>query len=66
MLLVVYKLFSKIITNRIANNLDSMQSREQAYFQGKFSTVDRTCAVDQVVEKNMTATNHGNYYEKGI
>ena len=51
LLSVVYKLFSKVITNRIADTLDSSQPKEQAGFRSGFSTMDHIHTVNQVIEK---------------
>ena len=42
LLSVAYKLFSKIIANKIANTLIARQHREQAGCTSRFSTTDRT------------------------
>ena len=47
----IYKLFTKIITNRITRTLDENQPREQAGFRKGFSTVDHLHAVNQLIEK---------------
>ena len=51
LLSVVYKLFTKIITNRICRTLDSNQPREQAGFRSGYSTTDHMQAVSQIIEK---------------
>jgi len=47
----IYKLFTKIITNRITSTLDENQPREQAGFRKGFSTTDHLHAVNQLIEK---------------
>ncbi|XP_037780209.1 craniofacial development protein 2-like [Penaeus monodon] len=47
----IYKLFTKIITNRIAKTLDENQPREQAGFRKGFSTIDHLHSVNQLIEK---------------
>ena len=47
----IYKLFTKIITNRITRTLDENQPREQAGFKRGFSTIDHLHAVNQLIEK---------------
>ena len=51
LLSVIYKLFTKIITNRINITLDSNQSREQAGFRSGFSTIDHIHTLNQIIEK---------------
>ena len=51
LLSVIYKLFTKVITNRITETLDSNQPREQAGFRSGFSTTDHIHAVNQIIEK---------------
>ena len=47
----IYKLFTKIITNRITRTLDENQPREQAGFRIGFSTIDHLHAVNLLIEK---------------
>jgi endonuclease/exonuclease/phosphatase family metal-dependent hydrolase len=47
----LYKVFSKIILNRLTKKLDEQQPREQAGFRTDFSTVDHMHVVKQIVEK---------------
>lgn len=47
----VYKVFSKIILNRITISLEENQPREQAGFRKSYSTIDHIQAVTQVIEK---------------
>ena len=51
LLSVLYKLFTKIITNRIGRTLDSNQPREQAGFRSGYSTTDHMQVINQVIEK---------------
>ena len=48
----VYKLFTKIITNRITRELDEQQPREQAGFRKGFSTKDHIFALTQLLERS--------------
>lgn len=47
----VYKIFSKVILERISKKLDENQPREQAGFRRKFSTIDHIHTVKQIMEK---------------
>lgn len=47
----VYKLFSRVITNRLASRLDDFQPREQAGFRKGFSTVDHIHTLRQIIQK---------------
>lgn len=47
----IYKLFSKIILNRITKCLEKEQPREQAGFKVDYSTIDQIQMVKQVMEK---------------
>ncbi|KAI5718070.1 hypothetical protein M8J77_015738 [Diaphorina citri] len=48
---VIYKLFTKIILNRIKNILDENQPPDQAGFRAGYSTMDHLFVVNQVIEK---------------
>ena len=52
LLSVIYKLFTKLLTNRISGQLDFNQPREQAGFRSGFSTTDHIHAINQLVEKS--------------
>lgn len=47
----IYKIFPKIILNRISNTLDENQPKEQADFRKNFSTIDHIHTVKQIMEK---------------
>jgi len=47
----VYKLFTRILTNRLENILDSNQPREQAGFRSGYSTMDHIHTINQLKEK---------------
>ena len=46
-----YKLFSKIVSNRITRTLDKNQPIEQAGFRRGFSTIDHLQTINQLIEK---------------
>eukprot|EP00794_Sanderia_malayensis_P008021 gene8021-8880_t len=48
----VYKLFTKVITNRLSATLDENQPPEQAGFRAGFSTIDHMHTLNQVIEKS--------------
>ncbi|CAH2085229.1 unnamed protein product [Euphydryas editha] len=48
----IYKVFSKVILNRITKALDDNQPREQAGFRSGYSTLDHIHVVKQVIEKS--------------
>lgn len=52
LLSVVYKLFTKVILNRISDTLDFNQPREQAGFRKGYSTMDHIHVVNQIIEKS--------------
>lgn len=45
------KLFGKVIKNRMENQLDSNQAKEQAGFRSGFSTTDHLQVITQIIEK---------------
>lgn len=47
----VYKLFAKVLLDRISIKLDEQQPNEQAGFRKEFSTIDHIHTVKQVIEK---------------
>ncbi|KAI8440552.1 hypothetical protein MSG28_001794 [Choristoneura fumiferana] len=47
----VYKLFSRVITNRLARRLDEFQPPEQAGFRSGYSTIDHIHTVRQIIQK---------------
>jgi hypothetical protein len=47
----VYKLFSRVITNRLARRFDDFQSPEQAGFRKGFSTIDHIHTLRQIIQK---------------
>ncbi|PZC87283.1 hypothetical protein B5X24_HaOG201519 [Helicoverpa armigera] len=51
LMLNIYKVFSKVILERISKRLGENQPREQAGFRQKFSTLDHIHTVKQIIEK---------------
>lgn len=47
----IYKLYTKIITKRLTNKLDSYQPREQAGFRRNFGTNDHLQVIKTLIEK---------------
>ena len=47
----VYKLFTKMLVNRLARQLDDEQPREQAGFRSEYSTADHLQVVNQVLKR---------------
>src|SRR5713101_6851920 len=52
LLSVLYKLFTKIITNRLTKQLDDQQPKEQAGFRSGYGTIDHIHTVNQLIEKS--------------
>ncbi|CAD6188300.1 unnamed protein product [Caenorhabditis auriculariae] len=52
LLSVVYKLFTKVIVNRLENQLDNFQPPSQAGFRRNYSCLDHIHALTQVVERH--------------
>lgn len=52
LLSVVYKIFTKILLNRMERILDDYQPNEQAGFRKKFSCMDNIQAVTQLIERS--------------
>lgn len=48
----LYKIFAKVILNRITSVLDENQPREQAGFRSDFSTMDHIHVVKQIIQKS--------------
>lgn len=47
----IYKLFSRVITNRLARKFDEFQPPEQAGFRSGYGTIDHIHTVRQLIEK---------------
>jgi DNA-dependent RNA polymerase auxiliary subunit epsilon len=47
----VYKLFSRVITNRLARRLNDIQPPEQAGFRSGYVTIDHIHTVRQIIQK---------------
>ncbi|CAM4928046.1 unnamed protein product [Rotaria socialis] len=47
----IYKLFTKVLVNRMARQLDEQQPREQAGFRSGFSTIDHFHVINQILER---------------
>lgn len=48
----LYKIFAKVILNRISSVLDENQPREQAGFRSDFSTIDHIHVIKQIIQKS--------------
>ena len=48
----VYKLFSRVVTNRLARRLDEFQPPEQAGFRSGYGTIDHIHTVRQIIQKS--------------
>ena len=51
LLSVIYKIFTKILTNRLEGMLDMMQPREQAGFRRGFNTLDHIQVLRDIIER---------------
>ena len=49
----IYKLFMKVLKNRLSSSFDEHQAPEQAAYRRGFSAIDNLHAVAQVLEKTM-------------
>ncbi|EYB83168.1 hypothetical protein Y032_0341g3004 [Ancylostoma ceylanicum] len=47
----IYKIFTKVLMNRIVKQLDSEQPREQAGFRSGYSTLDHLQTINQLLER---------------
>lgn len=47
----VYKLFTKVILNRLSQHLDEQQPREQAGFQKNYRTIDHTFILTRLLSE---------------
>lgn len=47
----MYKIFSKILLDRLTKTLDENQPKEQAGFRSEFSTIDHIHTIKQVIQK---------------
>jgi hypothetical protein len=47
----IYKLFSRVIANRLARRLDEFQPPEQAGFWSGYGTIDHIHTVRQIIQK---------------
>ena len=62
----MYKLFTKIILSRLEKKIDENQPREQAGFRSKYSTTDRTHAINKCREYNIPLSVAFVDYEKAF
>ena len=51
--------FTRIITQRLTNKLDTSQPREQAGFRRGYSTMDHLQVMETLMEKVIEYTNYG-------
>ena len=52
LLSILYKLFTKVLTNCVTNILDFKQPREHAGFKSSFSTTDHLHVINQIIQKH--------------
>ncbi|MFH4984559.1 hypothetical protein AB6A40_011268, partial [Gnathostoma spinigerum] len=53
LLSTIYRLCTKIISNRLSRTFDEQQPREQAGFRGRYSTIDNIFVLNQLLQKSI-------------
>ncbi|MFH4978111.1 hypothetical protein AB6A40_004820 [Gnathostoma spinigerum] len=53
LLSTIYKLFTKIISNRLSRTFDEQQPREQAGLRGGYSTIDNIFVLNHLLQKSI-------------